>query len=291
MSRLDEVKALSPMARLLYWIQERENVRLRRATGADKPWTADPILQQYRFCNVRRMDDRVSQWLLRNWYTPHRDHPNMLHAVALARFVNLPESLEYVTPHVFGRPKGYPVDWEWVKTSLRDRYNYGAVFNGAYMVRGNTTKSPDKIGTVVDEYIGALVAADLQFDRKYMEPVHEALTGVYGFGSFMAGQIVADLRWALTGEWRDRLRWAPAGPGSIRGLNRIYGYGLKSGMTQPTFMLHFRPVMDQLRSSLPESLTRKLEAHDYQNCLCEFDKWERALWGEGTPKSRYPGDK
>jgi len=33
----------------------------------------------------------------------------------------------------------------------------------------------------------------------------------------------------------------------------------------------------------------RLEAIDYQNCLCEFDKYERALQG-GRPKRNYDGN-
>ena len=32
-----------------------------------------------------------------------------------------------------------------------------------------------------------------------------------------------------------------------------------------------------------------LHAQDLQNCLCEFDKYERVRLGEGRPKSTYPG--
>jgi len=44
-----------------------------------------------------------------------------------------------------------------------------------------------------------------------------------------------------------------------------------------------------LQCNLPQLLTQRLEAIDYQNCLCEWDKYERALWGEGKPKQLYWG--
>ena len=70
MKYLDHVRRLKPLDRLLYWVTERESIRIQRLQGKAPPWTDDPILRQYRFCNVRRMDDAVSQWLLTNWYTP-----------------------------------------------------------------------------------------------------------------------------------------------------------------------------------------------------------------------------
>jgi hypothetical protein len=92
----DEIKQLSPLERMAYWIEEREAIRLKREAGESKPWTQDPILLGYRFCNVRRMDDRVSRWLLENWYQPYLDHPSMLVNVALARFINNPPILQEI---------------------------------------------------------------------------------------------------------------------------------------------------------------------------------------------------
>ena len=76
-----------PKNRFLYWIKERESIRKKKEAGNPKPWTDDPILQNYRFCNVRRMDDTVSQWLLKNWYEPYFDHPNMLSAAGLSSMI------------------------------------------------------------------------------------------------------------------------------------------------------------------------------------------------------------
>ena len=58
---LSKVKSMTPLNRLVYFITEREAIRLKKEAGEPKPWTSDPILQQYRFCNVRRMDDKVSK--------------------------------------------------------------------------------------------------------------------------------------------------------------------------------------------------------------------------------------
>ena len=32
-----------------------------------------------------------------------------------------------------------------------------------------------------------------------------------------------------------------------------------------------------------------IHAQDLQNCLCEFDKYERVRLNEGRPRSNYPG--
>lgn len=196
-------------------MEEREAIRLRKESSQPKPWTDDEILQNYRFTNIRRMDDKVSQWLLSNWYLPNFDYRNMLPAVALARFINQPESLQAV---------GFPKVWNTAAIKKRlTRFKEGGkrVFNAAYMVRGNDGQ--DKIDSVVQYYVQPLVTDPIEIDRSFMRKTWTRLAARYGFGPFMAGQVVADLRWAIEGKWLDRNTWAPMGPGSKRGMNRLQG--------------------------------------------------------------------
>ena len=292
-----KLKSLPPKDRLLYWMIERERVRKAKEAGEPAPWTADPILATYRFTNVRRMDDKVSRWLMTNWYEPFFNHRNMLAAVALARFVNKPESLGLITRSLFNKDKGGP-GWEDVKHFLTQRRESGeTVFNGAYMVRGNSKVTKDKVKIVVDEYVRPLWDAHVKHPPSYvvgnsMATTHAAISCQYGFGSFMAGQVVADLRWAVAGDWDDKDSWAPMGPGSQRGLNRILGIGdLRHQWKQWEFTAQLRSLMEWLKKNLPQNVHERLEAMDYQNCLCEFDKYERALWEEGRPKQLYKGGK
>jgi hypothetical protein len=279
---VERVKSLDPGARFLYWIREREAVRRAREAKKPPPWTDDRILQSYRFCNVRRMDDRVSRWLLENWYRPYFGHPNMLVACALARFFNKPESLNAI---------GFPVRWEpeKVKATLRRLRDSGAaVFNAAYMVRGHSGGG-DKIGAVVDLYVGGLAINPPAVDPGRMERTWRMLVPYYGYGSFMAGQVVADLRWALLGRWADRRRWAPAGPGSKRGLNRLLGRSARTPMKEEEFHTRFGEVLQEFPRRLPGGLSRRMEAMDWQNCLCEFDGYERTLWRQGRKKELFHG--
>src|SRR5688572_1809092 len=56
-----------------YWkfAEARQALYLSRLTGGEPPWSPDPILQEYRFTNVYRAADRVSQFLIRD--VIHRD--------------------------------------------------------------------------------------------------------------------------------------------------------------------------------------------------------------------------
>ncbi len=51
-----------------YWkfAAERQSIFHRRAKGEGSPWTGDPILGRFKFCNTFRASDRVSQYLNRD---------------------------------------------------------------------------------------------------------------------------------------------------------------------------------------------------------------------------------
>jgi hypothetical protein len=42
-----------------------------------------------------------------------------------------------------------------------------------------------------------------------------------------------------------------------------------------------------LQEAVNKKLPEPLHAQDLQNCLCEFDKYERARLGQGVPKQIY----
>ena len=64
-----------------YWrfAAERQEIFFRRLAGAPPPWTADPILRQFRFTSPYRASDRVSQYLIqRVIYAGGQENPDEL---------------------------------------------------------------------------------------------------------------------------------------------------------------------------------------------------------------------
>lgn len=278
----DRVRKLSPINIFLYWIKEREAIRRRKEAGKPKPWTDDEILQRYRFCNVRRMDDKVSRWLLDNWYEPYKDHPNMVIACVLARHFNNPEALAVI---------GFPeqIDLEgWTEKLKRRKADGMPVFNGAYIIRADGAY-PSKIDMVLDQTVRQFLDKPFNPTTSSLRQTVDGLMKYRNIGSFMAGQIGVDLRWGLTGTWKDRTTWAPIGPGSSKGMNLLHGRPILFKLKQHQFDRELAALTAVGRKALPGSCTDRLEAIDWQNCLCEYSKYVRTLNGTGTPKLGYDG--
>lgn len=285
-ARLDQLK---------YWVTEREKVRKAKEAGKPRPWTDDNILRSVRFCNVRRMDDKVSRQLLEHWYhhtvPPGTDAGTVMASAALARLLNWPPTLEELMPVAGER---WQFNMRRFDTILHDYKNTGAkVFTGAYIING-TGGAPSKITTVLRIANTLYLHPELLQLDSSMRAVHANLMKVPGVGSFIAGQIVADLRhvWPQ-GAWEDRLTWAPLGPGSHRGLNWLLGWDGKAKqkrITQPAFEAYLGELIKWFKRTMPSIWkNRKLEAHDVQNCLCEYDKFMRLTYGTGRAKNHYPG--
>jgi hypothetical protein len=159
-------------SRLLYWIQEREAIRLRRAAGEPAPWTDDEILRTWSFCNVRRECDRVTIWIREHWREPHADDCDVWFAMAVARYVNWPDTLAEL---------GYPVPWECENfiTTLRAKAARGEkVWTPAYNINNAGKKLPK-----VEVVAGVLNA--LWARRKVLRPREDdSLLGFYAAAGY-----------------------------------------------------------------------------------------------------------
>lgn len=279
MTELNEMQKL-----FVYWIKERESIRVKKEQGLPKPWSDDPIFQTYRFCNVEREKDTVSIWIKENWIDPYRDHPNLWFAMIVARLFNWPPTLERI---------GFPtMNFEILKPLWRDQLKKyrelgNKVFTGAYLVSTNGIKM-DKIDYILDRVLTPIWEngrAPIFYDES-LEEYWTFLRQFDGLGSFMAGQVVADLKFTpLLENAPDWMTWAPLGPGSIRGLNRYHGRPVDKSLRQDQGLLE---ILEQ-QKLIEDELGWLLPAHNIQNCNCEFYKYTKIKYDGGRTRSLYPG--
>jgi hypothetical protein len=85
------------------FIAERHAIYQKRAAGQPAPWTDNPILARWSFCNMYRHLDRTTAWIWDNWCRPHADDPDLWFAMVIARLINRIETLDAL---------GYPVPWD-----------------------------------------------------------------------------------------------------------------------------------------------------------------------------------
>lgn len=234
------------------------------------------------------MDDKVSRWLFSDWFQ-NTDHvSDQVLKSTLGRMINWPDTLNEI--------KVLFPNLELIREKLHSRANSGnKIFTGAYIVPP-IPGIPNKIDSVM-KIVGDISESLnwINSNSTSMKRCWESLTKFSGIGSFLSGQIVADLSHCKYGmNWKDKETWAPLGPGSTRGMNRLRGFSKSAKIKQGEFEYLLPLLMNQLRKDPLVNeiwINRELWAMDIQNCLCEFDKYRRLTLGEGTVRARYNGRK
>lgn len=274
--------------RFVYFIKERHQIYLRRQQKQTAPWTDDPILAQYRFCNVYRQLDRTTIWLNENWY-PAFDPKHQLFAACVARVFNHPDPLTVIRPLMRG---GIAWNPEAIKRALKLHQNQGGIVRGhAYIVSTNGQSLPF-VDYIVDQVLTP-IHDRLRFQHKFLNlgALSAWLQSFQGMGGFMAGQVIADVKYRTErfsgGYMSDWWTFVVPGPGSKRGLNRLLGMPHDKPMSERLFMRKFAEAALIANKVTLNEKWPEMDAQDVQNCLCEFDKYERARLGQGRPKQNY----
>lgn len=276
---------------LYQWIVERERIRTAKDRGDKPPYTTDPIFATYRFCNVRREDDRVTVWV-RQHIRERFDGADFLWLMlCITRQINWPDTLAELIA-----ANAWPLDTTFDPASmtrvLNERKARGdKVYTGAYMISAPSTKGADKQSYIAEQVIGDLWRRRREFATNTyastLQHVHGQVMASNGWGNFMSYQAVVDMRFTpLLCNAPDLASWAAAGPGTLRGLNRIHGRALDHPVSQEQALAEMRTIYRTVQQDTGVAM----DFSDVPNILCETDKYLRVKLGEGKPRALYvPG--
>lgn len=281
----------------LYFVWEREAIRILHDDTVGRrvrPYTQDPVLQRYRFCNIRRADDRVSRWMIQHLIEPRSENPDLWFQQLIARLLNWPPTLAMLMG-----TDAMPYCAEDFDAGLFEyrvelvRRTRGKAYGGAYMIYPTRLESGRSKAYLLGQYILLPAAREAERLRRtvalgYVQPVVEELANLFGVSTFMAGQVAADLTYCeQLGSAPDLYTYAPLGPGSQVGLNYLHGRPLSHAWKQADF----NTVLGEARERIVSELEIDgLTLHDVQNTFCEYGKYCRAVLG-GRLKTLYTPEK
>lgn len=287
------------------YAKKRERIRIDRADGEAPPWTTDKILQTYRFCNVFREDDKVTTWF-REKVRSKLPIDEILLATVLFRWFNRIEIGEVIWSQsdLFDRR----TPWEaWkdephraiLKDAIKRAYPDGPYVTGAYIIKGQdgmpkldgVLYSFDQFFTGESQGLDWRGMTDLLRRRRgkiTMQIVWDWLREFNYLGPFMAYEIVCDLQHTkLLDRAPDINTWANPGPGAMRGLNRIAGRELRSRSGKREMIIEMQALLAASRSERNWPwYQRPWDMRTVEHTLCEFDKYQRVLLGQGRPRQK-----
>ena len=270
--------------KFVYWIQEREQVRLKKESGACWPWSSDPILNSYKFCNISRRLDSTSQWLYSEWIGKHakaEDPGVLIYNIVLFRAFGTVRMAS-----MLGWQLNYDMEGI-VKAANACKQN---AFTEAYccirhsLERKSVEAANRAYKDICENQLRIVwnmrhILANACESSKCLYDCLRRIPGFRRGCGFMAQEVVQDiLQTDLAKNMTDKNLWCVVGPGARRGMNRLCGrdHQWRVACSSLPWDKACKHLFHQLRvDNMHFCQQCNLCLHDVQFCLCEFDKYMR----------------
>jgi len=289
------------------FVNERHRIFLKKEAGEPRPWTEDPVLQEFKFTNVFRELDAGTIAL--------RDMIQRGIGFGMDAGGSVPQTIVSDTEaplvawniiwyrlfnwHEHATDPGFCFDPAHLAARLRRKKVYQEkIFTAAHMTVGKAgiSKLEFMLPTCEQIFESRENIARMCREKRCLWDLWKYLQTFMGIGEFIGYEIVTDFRWydALLSDAKDIDFWVNTGPGCVRGLRRM---GLAENLRSISMLWELAP--DYLESHVVTHHKKFCQAHDLQvewppfelreieHALCEFDKWCRTRHGEGRPRERY----
>ena len=268
-----------------YWrfAAERQAIFFRRLQGDPPPWTDDPILQTYKFCNAYRASDRVSQFLIREviYQDGLSAEDTFLRIVLFRLFSRIAtwQLLEAAHGPITARSFA-PAAFAATLEAARQRGE--AVYTNAFILPaasayGHLRKHANHLA-LVEQMMKDELPRKVATARS-LEAVYDALIAYPGIGPFLAYQLATDLNYSELIDFDENAFTMP-GPGALRGIRKCF---LDTGSLSAAGVVHWMAARQEdefarLGLDFATLWGRPLKAIDCQNLFCEVDKYARVAF-------------
>lgn len=273
----------------LYWYfaYERQNIFIKKKAGEPAPWTEDSILQQYKFCNSYRVNDRVSQYLLRNviYQSKQYRREDIIFRILLFKLFNKESTWELLEENI-GEITLKSFDIKKYSVVLERAISNGvSIYNDAYISCANKAfgyerKHDNHLALL--KQIFCIDKSHLKImNSKTMKEAFDILKSYSLIGDFMAYQLVTDINYSEVVDWKED-EFTVAGPGSIRGIKKCFTeIGKMSYEDIIRYMYENQESeFERLGLKFEKIDNRQLQLIDCQNIFCELDKYCRERFPE-----------
>ena len=268
----------------LYWYfaNERQNIFIKKLNGDTSPWTNDPILKTYKFCNSYRVNDRVSQYLLKNVIYNGKTYKDedMLFRIILFKLFNKESTWELLLKEFKDITLSTFDMKEYSKVLTNAINNNIKIYNDAYISCATKAFGYDRKHDNHLALLNKMFIIDKVQDKilkcTNMEQAFKIIKSYPLIGNFMAYQLITDINYSNIVDWKED-EFTVAGPGSLRGIKKCFiDKGNLSNEDIIRYMYnHQEEEFKRLNLDFKTIGNRKLQLIDIQNIFCELDKYCR----------------
>lgn len=267
-----------------YFMQERMEIFHHQYSKNHDIIVEDDILSKYKFTNVYRACDRVSQYLINEITNcENRDMDNLdiaLNIIIFKIFNNI-QTWEYLKKN-YGGIGIKDFDYKRMSSLLTVRKANNTIFNGAYIMTASSRKYSDltykheRWLKMVDKEIINENKINKILDSKSMSEVYGILKSCTFIGPFLAYQYTIDLNYSNIINF-DENSFVKAGIGAIRGIKKCF---IDANGKSDEYIIQYtyeniEKYRERYEYSFKTLFNREPTLIDIQNCFCETDKYLR----------------
>lgn len=271
-----------------YWefISKRQDIFFKRFDNVEYPWSDDYILNNYKFTNVYRATDRVSQYLIKNViYNGNQAPEELFFRIILFKTFNRISTWEFLEQELGEITlKDYSFDI-YNKLLSEVLKNKKPIYSAAYiMASGRTVFGKERKHQNHLLLIEKMVNDNLPYilqSCKTMKEAYELLLSYPTIGEFLAYQYAIDLNYSNLTSFSE-MEFVKAGPGAKDGITKCF-----TSMGDYTYEDIIKMMADnqevefeRLGIMFQNLWGRELQLIDCQNVFCEVDKYARMFHPE-----------
>jgi thymidylate kinase len=266
-----------------YWqfAAKRQEIFFRRLSGDRQPWTDDPVLMEYKFTNVYRASDRVSQYLIRHViYQGDPSPEEVFFRILLFKFFNKIETWKLLTNEL-GTLSASDYSFERYDAVLSRAIDQGVrIYSAAYiMPSAGASKANSRKHQMHLKLLEQMIRDGLHLrisDSPSMKDAFELLRSYQTIGNFLAYQYVTDLNYSTLINFSE-MDFVVPGPGARDGIRKCFRDlgGLNESEIIKLVADRQEIEFEYLGLKFQSLWGRPLQLIDCQNIFCEVDKYAR----------------
>ena len=274
---------------------ERHRAFQRRLNNYPMPWTTDPIILTYRFTNVFRAVDRVSQYLIRG--VQHRpdlpsDATNLVFRTILFKLFNRIETWELLESRLPSLSVDHFEPQKAGAVLSSAAANGQRLYSAAYImpstgVLGERRKHLGHLKLI--QLMTSPASIHRMSAASNLRELYEVLLAFPTLGPFLAFQFAIDLNYSGIYS-HNEMEFVVAGPGAQDGIRKCFtSLGEYSEADTIRWVTeHQIEHSRQFEEGPPTLFGRPLQLIDVQNIFCEVSKYARVAHPEvaGTTSRR-----
>lgn len=268
----------------MYWhfAYERQEIFVKKLKGENPPWTDDLILREYKFCNAYRVNDRISQYLLKKVIYNGKNYSDrdMLFRIILFKLFNKETTWE-ILENKFGDITLAKFDIKLFSNVLSDAKEKGiSIYNDAYISCANKAfgydnKHDNHLALLKNMFVDDHIDEKIK-DSKSMKEAFDIIKSYPLIGNFLAYQLITDINYSEVTNFSED-EFCVVGPGSLRGIKKCFiSLGDNTYEDIIRYMYeHQEEEFKRLNLDFKYIGKRRLQLIDCQNLFCELDKYLR----------------